>query len=118
MTIGDKIRSMRTIKGYSQDNMAELLGVSVTAYAKIERGETDINHSRLEQIAGVLKVSLPELVAFGEGQFIYIGTATASGNAITFSNGVVNNYGQDGKEIMERLTSIEERLLKLETREI
>lgn len=42
MTIGDKIRNMRTIKGYSQENMAEMLGISVTAYAKIERGETDI----------------------------------------------------------------------------
>lgn len=114
MTIGDKIRNMRTIKGYSQENMAELLGVSVTAYAKIERGETDVNHSRLEQIAAVLKVSLPELVAFGEGQFIYIGTAKASGNAITFSNGVVNNYGQVNPELLERLIAIEERLYKLE----
>lgn len=49
MKVGEKIRSLRTIKGYSQENMAELLGISSVAYGDIERNKTDVSHSRLEQ---------------------------------------------------------------------
>lgn len=36
MKIGDKIRSLRIIKGYSQENMADILGISSIAYGDIE----------------------------------------------------------------------------------
>jgi XRE family transcriptional regulator, regulator of sulfur utilization len=53
MTIGEKIRSLRTIKGYSQENIADILGISSIAYGDIERNKTDVSYSRLEQIAKV-----------------------------------------------------------------
>lgn len=42
MKIGDKIRSLRMIKGYSQENMADILGISSIAYGDIERNKTDV----------------------------------------------------------------------------
>ena len=64
--LGNKIRSLRTLKGLSQENMAEMLGISAAAFSKIERGETDVNISRLHQIAHSLKVSIADLLNFGE----------------------------------------------------
>lgn len=58
--IGERIRKIRTIKGYSQANIAEDLGITHGAYAKIERGETDANSSRLIQIAKILEVNVSE----------------------------------------------------------
>ena len=54
------------MKGYSQENMAELLGMSVRGYGAIERGATDIPFSRLEQIAQKLEVGVSDLLAFGD----------------------------------------------------
>ena len=51
MTIGEKIRGIRTLKGLSQENMAEMLGLSLLSYGDIERGKKDVNMNRLEQIA-------------------------------------------------------------------
>jgi XRE family transcriptional regulator, regulator of sulfur utilization len=66
MTIGEKIRSIRTIKGYSQEVMAGMIGISSIAYSNIERNKTDISHSRLEQIAKVLNMDLIGLLSHGE----------------------------------------------------
>jgi transcriptional regulator with XRE-family HTH domain len=48
-----KIRIMRQQKGWSQEEMAEKLYMSVNGYANIERGETDVKIYRLQQIANV-----------------------------------------------------------------
>ncbi|GAB4015979.1 helix-turn-helix transcriptional regulator [Spirosoma sp. KCTC 42546] len=53
----EKIRLERLQRGLSQENMADLLNLSTTAYGDIERGKTDLTLSRLSQIASVLDVS-------------------------------------------------------------
>lgn len=53
----EKIRLQRLQRGLSQENMADLLNLSTTAYGDIERGKTDLTLSRLTQIAQVLAVS-------------------------------------------------------------
>lgn len=58
--LGDKIRRLRAMKGYSQANIAEDLGITPGAYAKIERGEIDPNTSRLYEIAKSLDVPITE----------------------------------------------------------
>jgi transcriptional regulator with XRE-family HTH domain len=55
--LGDRIRLLRVEKKLTQENIANDLGISVTAYSKIERGKTNISILRLGQIAEVLGVS-------------------------------------------------------------
>jgi transcriptional regulator with XRE-family HTH domain len=57
---------MRMEKGWSQEIMAEKLDMAVTTYSNIERGITDIQASRLEQIAHVFDIELIDLFSFGE----------------------------------------------------
>ena len=70
MKIYEKIGFMRQLKGWSQEEMAENLQMSVSGYAKIERGETDVQISRLEQIAKSFNVDLMDLLSFGEKSVI------------------------------------------------
>lgn len=42
------------------------LGISPTAYGKIERNETDVTVSRLKQIAEVLTVKIEDILQFDE----------------------------------------------------
>ena len=47
MQFYEKLKVMRILKGWSQEELAQKLGYSVNGYAKIERGETDINLAKL-----------------------------------------------------------------------
>ncbi len=70
MRLHEKIRSMRQQQGWSQEEMADKLNMSVSGYAHIERGETDVQLSRLEQIAKVFGMDLLELLNFGEKNIV------------------------------------------------
>ncbi|MEZ0539709.1 helix-turn-helix domain-containing protein [Fibrella arboris] len=59
----DRIRLARLQQGLSQENMADLLGLSTTAYGDIERGKTELTLSRLAHIADVLQTTVMELIA-------------------------------------------------------
>ena len=60
MKVTEKIRSMRKSKHWTQEEMAEKLNISANAYGAIERGETDVNLSRLEDISEVFEVDVSE----------------------------------------------------------
>lgn len=64
--LGERIRKMRTIRGLSQQNMADDLELSVASYSNIERGITDINVSRLIEISHILKIDVSELLKESE----------------------------------------------------
>ncbi len=70
-SFGDNIRIVRQAKGYTQENVAELLGMSASGYAKIERGESDITVSRIEEIAKVFEVVPEQLVSKADKSFIF-----------------------------------------------
>ncbi len=57
----ERIKFFRTLKGWTQEDMAEKLGMSITGYGNIERGDTDITLSKLEEIVKILGIELREL---------------------------------------------------------
>ena len=62
MSVNEKIRKVRESKAWSQEQMAEKLNMSLTGYAKIERGETKLYLDKLEQIAQVFDIDVVELM--------------------------------------------------------
>ena len=65
-TLGKKIRLLRHQKGWSQEEVAKRLDISIPAFSKIETGITDINLSRLEQISALFEMSVVQLLTFNE----------------------------------------------------
>jgi transcriptional regulator with XRE-family HTH domain len=61
-SIGKSIRILRHQHGWSQEDIANRLGISIPAFSKIETGVTDVNLSRLEQIANIYEVSVVQLL--------------------------------------------------------
>ncbi len=57
-----KIRSLREIKGYSQEFMAEKLDISQRTYSKIESGQVKLDLERLKAIADLLEVEFINLL--------------------------------------------------------
>lgn len=64
--LGERIKKLRLDNGLNQGAVAESLDISTPAYSKIESGITDINISRLEQIAEFFGLSAAELLSDGE----------------------------------------------------
>jgi len=65
MKTGEKIRVLRTMKGFSQDNMADMVGISRQAYGEIERGNTQPSPERINQITEKLGITPNDLEVFG-----------------------------------------------------
>ena len=64
--IGPKLKALRLTHSVSQKTIADQLGMSVPAYAKIEAGLTDVYFSKIEQIAEIYNISLLDLLKIGE----------------------------------------------------
>lgn len=80
------IRDIREDKHFTQADMAEKLGLSITGYAKIERGQSQINIERLQQISKVLEVSIAELISFGDdGVVVFNNSNDNFSNSSNFS---------------------------------
>jgi transcriptional regulator with XRE-family HTH domain len=87
MKINDKIRFFRGLKGWSQEEMAEKLNMSLGGYSNIERGETNVQFSRLEQISKVLDVKLSDLTDLDETSFrIFLAGNNNVENQVTISS--------------------------------
>lgn len=90
-TLGKRIRLLRHQNGWSQEDVAKKLEISIPAFSKIETGITDVNLSRLEQISKLFDLSVVELLTFvdSEDQIKY--------NA---------NLEKTGKQLQEKETEI------------
>ena len=64
MEMNEKIRIFREMNKWTQEDMAEKIGMSVTGYAKIERGESSLPYDKLEQMAVVFGRDVADLVNF------------------------------------------------------
>lgn len=70
MNINDKVRMVRELRDWSQEEMAQKLGMSTNGYAKIERGEVRLNIPKLEQIAAVFGMNLLDLMAISDKSIV------------------------------------------------
>ena len=58
-----KIKEYRTIKGYTQREIAELLGIKQNTYSDKERGITQFNIKEIKLIKELLNVTYDELLS-------------------------------------------------------
>jgi len=64
--LGQKIKKIRELKNLTQEHLAIELGLTQSAYSKLESGEVDIPYTRLEQIAKVLELKPEDIITFNE----------------------------------------------------
>lgn len=62
--LGKNVRAVREKKRLSQEQVAELIGISATYYAGIERGEENPTLAVIRQLCKVLKVKSSDILPF------------------------------------------------------
>ena len=61
--LGQRIRELRTQKGFSQEAFADHCGVHRTFMGTIERGESNLSFQNLVKVSTALETTLSELLA-------------------------------------------------------
>ena len=101
--IGGKIKKLRELKNLTQSHMAEKLGLSQSAYSKIELGETEISYKRLTQIASVLNLKPEEITNFSDNMVFNVMHNQNGQNGFVVNN---NSLSIGEKELYERQISL------------
>jgi transcriptional regulator with XRE-family HTH domain len=83
MHIGQKIKKLRELKNLTQTHVAEKLGVSQSAYSKMELGESEVTFNRLEKISEVLEMKPEEVIAFNESMVFNVMNNANGGNVLS-----------------------------------
>lgn len=66
MSLGYKVKKFRELRGYSQDYMADQLGIVQTTYSNLESGKTEISKKRLIKITEILETTPEAIKTFDE----------------------------------------------------
>ncbi len=76
MKVCEKIKHLRQLQGWSQEDIANKLDMSPNGYGNIERGDTDVSLSKLEKIAELFEMELSELLDLNDKNVINLITGT------------------------------------------
>jgi transcriptional regulator with XRE-family HTH domain len=71
-TIGLKLRAIRGVKCWSQEQMADHLGYTTSGYAQIERGASDPSLKTIEKFAKRLEISIIDFLFYGDLELQYL----------------------------------------------
>ena len=111
--VGNKVKRLRELKNYTQEYMADKLGISQTQFSKLERDESEISISRLQEISDIFEMKIEDILSFDE-RFIF--------NSFNNEQSAVNIYNQQVNEQMQKLyedkIKLMEEIIKLKNDEI
>lgn len=115
--LGRRIVQVRNLRGLTQDDLSNGLGISKQAISKIEQSET-IEVERLKQIADVLGVTVEGLKSFNEENVIY--TTNNFYDTTTFTGSTVSAYIENNviQNPIEKIIELYEGLLKSEREKV
>lgn len=68
--LGNKIRILRYKKGWSQENVAQKLDISISVLSQIENDEIDIYYNLLSKIASLFNVPVFVLLSVENSDFV------------------------------------------------
>ncbi|WP_343694528.1 helix-turn-helix transcriptional regulator [Flavobacterium sp.] len=109
-SIKNKIKSIRELKNYTQEYMADQLGVTQAGYSKIEKGRTILSYVKLVEIAKILEVSVEDIISF-DSQRYFNNYNTVKGNSNNGSILINSNSDEALKELYEDKIKLLEKLL-------
>jgi len=116
LQIGQKIKKLRELKNFTQSHLASELGITQSAYSKMELGETEISFSKLTKIAEVFGMSPEEIMTFNE-QMIFNVMHNQTGNGFVINKGFTENekklYEDQISHLKEEINYLKKVLDKL-----
>ncbi len=107
--VAEKIKRLRKSKGYSQDDMAERMHISQSAYARIENGESHSWAAHIEKLSEILEVKPEDFLTDETNNLEQENTDQKGGMAFQFV-GTINTINNLSEKLIEQY---EERIAEL-----
>ncbi|KAF2514994.1 helix-turn-helix transcriptional regulator [Flavobacterium foetidum] len=103
-SIGNKIKSIRELKNYTQQYVAEQLEMTQAGYSKIERGTASLSIEKLEQLSVILELPIESIINFEKSSYFvearnYV--VCDSSNGVSFNT--LKKLYEDKIELLEKL---------------
>ncbi|SDE73803.1 Transcriptional regulator, contains XRE-family HTH domain [Mucilaginibacter pineti] len=95
---GEKIKMIRQLRGFSQENVAAKLGIAQNAYSRIETNQTRLDSAMLVKLAEVLGVSPMDILS---GQPAIVNFQSNKGTQQSF--GYVESVVTGQRELYDKL---------------
>lgn len=115
-----KISEIRNKKGLSYENMAMDLDLSVSAYRKIETGETKLTVERLVEISKILETPLDEFLETNSQKNFNQENRENSQGFQGFNDNIFNEYSETSKKLIalqeQRIKELEKELAELKSK--
>lgn len=110
--IGSKLKIIRELNNYTQEYVANMLDISSSTYALMEKGQTPVTIQRMEKLGELYNMSINDLLQLSEQTIIHhIEHSASIGN-----ENVINNMGLSDdernlyKQVIARLEQQNEKL--------
>lgn len=87
MDMHEKVRLMREMRQWTQEEMAEKMNMSLSGYAKVERGETKLHLDKLQQIAQIFDIDVVELISANEKGLFFFMSGNSDCTTSTYYSG-------------------------------
>ena len=112
--LGHKVRQIRELKGYSQEYVANKLGISQRAYSKIEINQTKLDWDRITKLAELFEVDPIEMISFDDN--LIFNNCSQSGKFESFVNNMperlIDQYEQRIRSLSEEVVFLRKLLDK------
>lgn len=89
MSVNNKIRALRELNNWSQEDMAERLNMSKSSYSRLERDERKLDLVKLEKLAAIFKIDIGELIASDDKELVLLIGTNNSNNPDYGANGQI-----------------------------
>lgn len=111
--IGERIRKIRSLKGYSQDYMSDLLEISQSTYSDIEKNKSKIDFERVKKIAEIFEVELNDLISFDENQVFNNTFNEKSNGFFNVEKVITESFDKERISYQEQIIFLKEEILYL-----
>jgi transcriptional regulator with XRE-family HTH domain len=117
--IGKKVKELRTINDWTQEEAAKELHMCRNTYSDIELGKSDLSLSRLVQLANFYKVDVDYFVSEDKRVVFYLtGNQKAEANNSKVENQCHEYHGDFAEEKLQMQLEMKDKELAMKDREI
>lgn len=111
--IGDKIRKIRTLKGFSQDYVSNLLNISQAAYSDFENNKSKVNLERIQEIANIFEMDINDLISFDENQVFNNTFNENSSGYFNVNKVITETFDREREAYLEQINNLKGEVLYL-----
>ena len=112
--LGKKLRTLRAEKGYTQEKIADILGIPQATYSNLENNKGKVDLKLLEKVASVYEIDMVELLK-NESLIFYNQENSGGQNGLIInqlSEKLIEQYESRISELKETILFLQNQLQK------